>query len=112
MREIISSNFPTYSLICADNGYLGLDLIKEKIPRLIIINHDLPLMNGLQLIQEIRKNERNFAIPIIVLAELISDELIAHYKTAGIICVIKDLFNYTELINKLNETLINELSAN
>lgn len=55
MREIISSNFPTYSLICADNGYLGLDLIKEKIPRLIIINHDLPLMNGLQLIQEIRK---------------------------------------------------------
>lgn len=112
MKEIITSNFPTYSLIFADNGYFGLDLIKDRIPRLIIINHDLPLMNGLQLIQEIRKSERNFAIPIIVLAESISDELIAHYKTSGAICVIKDLFNYTELINKINETLIAELSAN
>ena len=69
-------------------------------------------MNGLQLIQEIQKNEKNFAIPIIVLAEFISDELIAHYKAAGVNCVIKDLFNQTELITKLNETLINELSPN
>jgi len=112
IKEIISSNFATYSLICADNGYAALDLIKERIPRLIIINHDLPLMNGLQLIQEIKNSEKNFAVPVIVLAELISEELIAQYKNAGVHCIIKDLSKQNELINKLNETLINEPSEN
>lgn len=112
MKDIISSNFPAYTLHTADNAYLGLDLIKEQLPRVVIINHDLPLMNGLQLIKEIRKNEKYFSIPVIILAELISDDLIAQYKIAGVNCFIKDLFNQTELINKLKETLITELAAN
>lgn len=111
MREIINSDFPSYTLHCADNAYFGLDLIREEIPRVVIINHDLPLMNGLQLIQEIRKNEKYFTIPVIVLAELISDELIARYKIARVNCFIRDLFNQAELINKLNEALNSEISA-
>ncbi len=41
----------------ADNGKNGLDLVKEKLPDIAIIDIRMPLMNGLELIEEINNSK-------------------------------------------------------
>lgn len=107
MKDIVLANYPSYSVLSADNGYLALDLIKKRIPCLIIINHDLPLMNGLQLLVAIKKNEKNFAIPVITFVNSISEELRAQYNATGVNSILEGLKNHNELVNQINKILAN-----
>lgn len=108
--DIISTNYASYSVISADNGYLALELIQKRIPSLIIINHDLPLMNGVQLLTAIKKNEKNFAIPVITFADKISDELKAQYNTAGVNYFFEGRINHNEILNQIDKILAEEIS--
>ena len=43
----------------ADNGYQAIGLYHDIIPTIIITDHDMPLMNGIQLVEAIQKKESN-----------------------------------------------------
>lgn len=56
-----------YSTIKAENGKTGIELaIKEK-PDFILLDIQLPDMNGLEVLKEIRKSEIDGEIPIIAI---------------------------------------------
>jgi two-component system alkaline phosphatase synthesis response regulator PhoP len=55
-----------FSVITASNGRDALILVKKK-PDLIILDVMMPEMNGLQVIQELRKGKSTASIPIILL---------------------------------------------
>lgn len=52
------------NVFVADNGEAGLRLYKEKNPDIVITDIQMPLMNGLDMIKEIRADNKD--IPIIV----------------------------------------------
>jgi len=51
-------------LVIASNGKEGLEKYQEALPDIIITDIQMPLMNGLNMIKEIRRNDKD--IPIIV----------------------------------------------
>jgi two-component system alkaline phosphatase synthesis response regulator PhoP len=55
-----------FSVITAHNGRDALDRAKQK-PDLIILDVMMPEMNGLQVIQELRKGKNTASIPVILL---------------------------------------------
>jgi two-component system alkaline phosphatase synthesis response regulator PhoP len=55
-----------FSIITARNGRDALDRARQK-PSLIILDVMMPEMNGLQVIQELRKEKSTASIPIILL---------------------------------------------
>lgn len=64
-----------HKLILASNGYQGLLMAGKYCPHLIITDLDMPEMNGLQLIQEIRKTADMKHSKIIVVTALGTAEI-------------------------------------
>jgi two-component system alkaline phosphatase synthesis response regulator PhoP len=55
-----------FAVITARNGKEALEKVKQK-PDLIILDVMMPEMNGLQVVQELKKEKKTAAIPVILL---------------------------------------------
>lgn len=59
-----------YEMVLAENGQQALDFVREKSPNLIIMDIQMPGMNGLEAIRQIRNEKKFIDIPIIALTAL------------------------------------------
>ena len=69
-REILSMILsPQYDVLCAENGRDALAVIREKKDRLsmILLDINMPVMNGTELLKILSADEELRAIPVIVL---------------------------------------------
>jgi len=69
LRENIISllEINDYEVVVAENGYDGLQLAIKEIPDLIISDRMMPIMEGTQMLQELRNNSITSNIPFIFL---------------------------------------------
>lgn len=64
-RTLLKKLLPKVIIFEAENGILGVEKFKEQQPDLILLDVQMPIMNGYEAAQEIRKE--NAMIPIIAL---------------------------------------------
>ncbi len=55
IQEVISLKFPCMKIHTAENGKVGLDLFKKVSPDIVLTDIDLPILNGILMVSEIRK---------------------------------------------------------
>ena len=80
----------------AENGVellAALELIKHAndLPSIIILDHNMPRLNGLQTLQILKREKRYSHIPVIVYSTYVDDDLIRETirlrSTGSILCV-------------------------
>jgi len=59
-----------YRMILASNGQEAIDLAIEQIPDVILMDIQMPVVDGLEAIQQIRANPKSRHIPIVALTAL------------------------------------------
>jgi len=73
-----------YSVLTASNGVEALDIVKEHPDvSLVITDYNMPKMDGLRLIEEIRKNHKREEIAILGLSTQDNNELIVKLLKMG-----------------------------
>ena len=85
----MKKEFPHYEVISVENGFEAINIILEKLPSLIVTDHEMPLMTGIQLIESVRKEDKNSRIPIIAMAANLSDDLKRSYLSHGIRTILE-----------------------
>ncbi|MBD2198225.1 MULTISPECIES: PAS domain-containing protein [Calothrix] len=60
-----------YRIIMARNGQEAIDLVYSQNPDLIIMDIQMPIVDGLQAIEQIRQNQQLATIPIIALTAMV-----------------------------------------
>jgi len=84
----------------ANDGYVGKRLLEQTIYDLVVLDINLPLMNGYELCKEIRKT--NSKIPIIMLTALGSpDNKLIGFEAGADDYVLKP-FDFRELLARIN----------
>ena len=75
-RQTYSDKFRSegFEVLEAEDGKIGLEMIKSKIPHLIFTGIDMPQMGGFELIQELKKFSPTAKIPVIVSSHLNREE--------------------------------------
>ena len=71
LEELKDAGFQVWQ---AFDGEAGLELIKSKIPDLVLLDIMLPKKNGFEVLEDIKKSPETQAIPVIILSLLGADE--------------------------------------
>ena len=102
LKKNIVKNFPDYEIIEAHNSFEAMENIHKYIPAILITDHDIQLVNGIQLIEALRKKDEKNRIPAIVIAQSINDEIKDKYNKLGVDSVLLKPID----INFFEETLL------
>ncbi|MCW8803214.1 MAG: hybrid sensor histidine kinase/response regulator, partial [Ignavibacteriaceae bacterium] len=80
----IKKYYQNFAVLTAENAFEALGIISAKLPSLIILEHGLPLMNGLQFIDMVRKENKNIMIPFIAIIDSESETTLKSYQEIGV----------------------------
>ncbi|WP_374634566.1 response regulator [Ferrovibrio sp.] len=72
-----------YEVIQGENGQEGLDLLDKHDVDVIISDINMPVMDGITFIKELRKQPKNKAIPVLILTTESSQAKKAEGRAAG-----------------------------
>ncbi|KYG78895.1 response regulator transcription factor [Roseivirga echinicomitans] len=92
-----------YQTVLAKNGAEGLELTKTERPGLILSDIDMPLMNGYEMLHEIRKDSEIHEIPIIFLSVKNHGQELLHGLQHGANAYICKPFGLNELLETVEE---------
>jgi len=104
-KKIIEDALKNFDVKFAENGYEAIRIYKELLPTLLITDHDMPLMNGIQLVEAIQKKESTRNVPIIVISAKLTDEITRKYLKLGVDKVIAKPVDHSVLIQMIQECL-------
>ena len=94
-----------YAINVVSNGKEALERIVQSPPALVITEHKMPIMNGLQLVHELVKKDLREAIPIVVLATEIDRNEMQEYKDLGVEYVFNKPANLISLKDAIEKSL-------
>jgi len=94
-----------FEVVTANNGQKALEAALEYKPDVIVTDYQMPVMDGLELIENLRKQEQTAQIPVIMLTARdfsIEPETIEQLKISA--CLSKP-FSPRELLGKVEEVI-------
>jgi CheY-like chemotaxis protein len=101
--KILKNITPDYNVDIASNGKEALEKIIKSPPALVITDHNMPEMNGIQLVQEVQNLKERSIPPIIILSGDIDRTTIHDYGILGIDYIFQkpvNLANFKQAVEK------------
>lgn len=91
-----------FVVIQASNGEDGLNMAISEHPDLILLDIFMPKMNGLQVINELHKDEWGKSVPVIILSNLNDDhEMLNTIQHGNYDYMIKTNHNLSSIVAKI-----------
>lgn len=72
-----------YSVLKAPSSHAALDLLRDQIPDLFLLDYMMPGMNGIELCQHLRTLPMTRNTPVVMLSALDNDEFVRISRDAG-----------------------------
>jgi signal transduction histidine kinase/AraC-like DNA-binding protein/ABC-type sugar transport system substrate-binding protein len=105
-QQLVESAFPGFVIHRAENGHKALDLLKELVPDLVIIDLVMPEIDGCDVVEWIRANPQTRNVPVIVISgKVLSAESVKRLEFARVVFQSKNILNPDETINILQMAL-------
>ncbi|GAB3942350.1 hypothetical protein GCM10028805_06850 [Spirosoma harenae] len=89
LRQAIERNIGVSAILEAKNGAEALDLLGKHIIQLVIMDMNMPGLNGLETLEFIRSKSQLFSTPVVMLSTSDQPELIISAYAKGINSFIK-----------------------
>ncbi len=100
----------SFDVVTASNGQEGLEKATDEKPDLILLDTNMPVMNGHEALEQLKKRQDLKDIPVIMCTALCEAQDIAAASAYGIADYVTKPFDYTDLIEKITSALENRKS--
>lgn len=97
-----------FEVITAANGKEGLEKAISERPNLILLDIDMPVMNGHEMLERLRNHPDLKDTPVIMLTALCEMQDITTASHYGISDYVTKPFDFTELMEKILNALKNK----
>lgn len=105
MKRLLEKKFDAL-VVEAENGLMGIAMVKKTTPHIIFLDYDMPQMNGRQFLENLRSFDR--VIPVAVMTSHNEKELVAEMIPFG----ITDYIIKADMISGLAERIGQIFSKN
>lgn len=102
-----------YQVVLAEDGERGLSMVKSEKPDLVLLDIKLPKMDGMAMLDLLRKEPNGKTIKVIILTNLEPDDKIIREVTEDLptyYCIKSDT-KLDDLLEKIKSTLSDKPSA-
>jgi DNA-binding response OmpR family regulator len=90
----------------ANNGALGVELVKSYKPDIILLDLQMPEMNGVDALTIIRKSETSKTTPVIILTNLGEEESPKQLQSLGIHSyIVKANLTPRQVVQRIKDAL-------
>ena len=89
----------------AEDGMEGLEIARELNPDLIILDIDMPRMNGLEVLMNLRNDSQSKSIPVFMLTSKSKEKNVRIALKLGVKAFIGKPFKRDELIERIQGVL-------
>ncbi|MEX0844141.1 MAG: adenylate/guanylate cyclase domain-containing protein [Balneolaceae bacterium] len=96
-----------YDVFTAQNGQDALELVRKEYPDVILSDVDMPLMDGFELCETIKKDSKLNKIPIILVTSMVTTDYIMKGIEAGADNYLTKPYDDETLYSKIEELLSN-----
>ena len=107
--EVILNHFSGssegYTVIAAPNGEVACKLAKARNPDLILMDWNMPIMNGLEAIEELQKDENTKNIPVLMVSARSTPEDLQVAMDKGALDYIHKPVEKVELLARVKSAL-------
>ena len=94
-----------YKVISAGNGEEALKLAEDEKPDLILLDTNMPVMNGLEVLERMRKNPALRGTPVIMVTALCERQHIDAASAYGVADYVTKPVDFTSLLDKISKIL-------
>ncbi|OHB59969.1 MAG: hypothetical protein A2167_06625 [Planctomycetes bacterium RBG_13_46_10] len=97
-----------YDVITATNGQEGLEKVASEKPDLVLLDTNMPIMNGHDVLERLKQNPELKNIPVIMVTALCEAQDIAKASSYGVVDYVAKPFDFAELVEKIANALSNK----
>ncbi len=97
--------FSECEVVTACNGREGLEQAMAEMPDLILLDKNMPEMDGHQMLKQLRSTAEIKHIPVIMVTAISEPSDIAAVSEYGISDYVTKPFNFAELMEKVHDAL-------
>lgn len=109
VREMLTTIFQResgYEVMCASDGVEGLTALYCSMPDVILLDLEMPSMDGLTFLETIRKQRQFEDLPVILLTSVQSRHVLLHAAQLGVnACLLKSRFELNGLLARIQEVV-------
>ena len=97
LMRLILKRLPSVELLDAHTAELGIPLAKENHPDLILMDSDLPGMDGITALKVLRQDPETRDIPVIAISATVMPHDLERIQQAGFDDILSKPFNIQEV---------------
>ena len=105
VKALIEEKRPDMRLLIADNGKLGIELVRTHLPDVILMDINLPDINGIEAMEILLKNPLTAHIPVVALSATAMPHNVLEGVEAGFFQYLCKPFELNEFMCVIDEAL-------
>ena len=99
-----------YEVITAGNGAEGLKVAESEHPDIVLLDTNMPVMDGREMLERMRKHPILKDTPVMMVTALCEVQDIAAVSALGIADYVTKPVDFTSLLDKISNILENRVS--
>jgi CheY-like chemotaxis protein len=94
-----------FEVLLAKDGLEAIEVINQTLPNVMLVDMEMPRMNGLELTAHVRANQNTQEIPIFMITSRTTEKHREQAKTAGVNAYLTKPYQDTELLDLIEKAL-------
>jgi CheY-like chemotaxis protein len=94
-----------YDVITASDGQEGLEKVMKERPDLVLLDTNMPVMNGHEVLERLKQHEELRNIPVIMVTALCEAQDVAKASSYGVADYVAKPFDFSDLVEKIAKAL-------
>jgi len=100
-----------YDVITASNGQEGLEKVASERPDLVLLDTNMPVMNGHEVLERLKQHQELKNIPVIMVTALCEAQDVAKASSYGVVDYVAKPFDFSDLVEKIAKALESRVAS-
>jgi DNA-binding response OmpR family regulator len=102
----ILSHRPDVEVVTESNGNLGLDLIRRRVPDVVLLDLNLPGLSGESVLKEVRNDCATANVPVVMISGDVNETTKCRLREAGAQAFLEKPIGITEFVELMERFLV------